>query len=111
MPPMPPTLSMIGVMASPLRLHRTVPVRVGHVQVGGGAPVVVQSMTMTETADAKATAPQCIELAGAGSEMVRVTVNTPEAAGAVAGDQATDARRRLRRRRSSAIFTTTAICC
>ncbi len=80
----PPTLSMIGLMASPIRLHRTVPVRVGHVQVGGGAPVVVQSMTMTETADAKATATQCIELAAAGSEMVRVTVNTPEAAGAVA---------------------------
>jgi (E)-4-hydroxy-3-methylbut-2-enyl-diphosphate synthase len=53
------------------------------VQVGGGAPVVVQSMTMTETADAAATARQCIELAEAGSEMVRVTVNTPEAAAAV----------------------------
>jgi len=56
---------------------------VGHVQVGGGAPVVVQSMTMTETADAAATARQCVELAEAGSEMVRVTVNTPEAAEAV----------------------------
>src|SRR5262245_4512694 len=66
-----------------VRLHRTVPVKVGHVQVGGGAPVVVQSMTMTETADAVATAQQCIELAEAGSEMVRVTVNTPEAARAV----------------------------
>src|SRR6188768_1098366 len=66
-----------------LRVHKTVGVRVGPVQVGGGAPVVVQSMTMTETADAKATATQCIELAEAGSEMVRVTVNTPEAAGAV----------------------------
>ena len=70
-------------MPFPLRLHRTVPVRVGHVQVGGGAPVVVQSMTMTETADAAATARQCVELAEAGSEMVRVTVNTPEAAEAV----------------------------
>jgi (E)-4-hydroxy-3-methylbut-2-enyl-diphosphate synthase len=61
-------------------------VRVGAgkgVQVGGGAPIVVQSMTMTETADAKATAAQCIELAEAGSEMVRVTVNLPEAAAAV----------------------------
>jgi (E)-4-hydroxy-3-methylbut-2-enyl-diphosphate synthase len=57
---------------------------VGAVQVGGGAPVVVQSMTMTDTADAAATARQCIELAEAGSEMVRVTVNTPEAARAVA---------------------------
>jgi (E)-4-hydroxy-3-methylbut-2-enyl-diphosphate synthase len=56
---------------------------VGRVQVGGGAPVVVQSMTMTETADAQATAQQCIELVEAGSEMVRVTVNTPEAAAAV----------------------------
>src|SRR5215510_1808415 len=66
-----------------LRLHKTVGVRVGRVQVGGGAPVVVQSMTMTDTADAKATARQCIELAEAGSEMVRVTVNLAEAAAAV----------------------------
>jgi (E)-4-hydroxy-3-methylbut-2-enyl-diphosphate synthase len=66
-----------------VRLHRTVGVRVGTVQVGGGAPVVVQSMTMTDTADAAATAQQCIELAEAGSEMVRVTVNVPEAAQAV----------------------------
>jgi len=57
---------------------------VGAVQVGGGAPVVVQSMTMTDTADAAGTARQCIELAEAGSEMIRVTVNTPEAARAVA---------------------------
>jgi (E)-4-hydroxy-3-methylbut-2-enyl-diphosphate synthase len=70
-------------MSVPLRLHRTVGVQVGHVQVGGGAPVVVQSMTMTDTADAAATAKQCVELAEAGSEMVRVTVNTPEAAAAV----------------------------
>jgi (E)-4-hydroxy-3-methylbut-2-enyl-diphosphate synthase len=66
-----------------VRLHRTVPVRVGAVQVGGGAPVVVQSMTMTDTADAKRTAQQVIELWEAGSEMVRVTVNVPEAAAAV----------------------------
>jgi (E)-4-hydroxy-3-methylbut-2-enyl-diphosphate synthase len=58
-------------------------VKVGRVQVGGGAPVVVQSMTMTDTADRVATATQCIELAEAGSEMVRVTVNTAEAAAAV----------------------------
>jgi (E)-4-hydroxy-3-methylbut-2-enyl-diphosphate synthase len=56
---------------------------VGTVQVGGGAPIVVQSMTMTDTADAEATARQCVELAQAGSEMVRVTVNLPEAAEAV----------------------------
>ena len=66
-----------------LKLHRTTGVRVGTVQVGGGAPVVVQSMTMTDTADARATAQQCIELAQAGSEMVRVTVNLPQAAEAV----------------------------
>ena len=66
-----------------VKLHKTVGVKVGQVQVGGGAPVVVQSMTMTDTADAAATAEQCIELAEAGSEMVRVTVNLPEAAAAV----------------------------
>jgi (E)-4-hydroxy-3-methylbut-2-enyl-diphosphate synthase len=70
-------------MATTLKLHRTIGVRVGNVQVGGGAPVVVQSMTMTDTADAAGTAQQCIELAEAGSEMVRVTVNVPEAAHAV----------------------------
>jgi (E)-4-hydroxy-3-methylbut-2-enyl-diphosphate synthase len=63
--------------------HNTVGVRVGKVLVGGGAPVVVQSMTNTDTADAAGTARQCIELAQAGSEMVRVTVNVPEAAAAV----------------------------
>jgi (E)-4-hydroxy-3-methylbut-2-enyl-diphosphate synthase len=67
----------------PVRIHHTVGVRVGHIQVGGGAPIVVQSMTMTDTADAAATARQCVELAEAGSEMVRVTVNVPEAAAAV----------------------------
>jgi (E)-4-hydroxy-3-methylbut-2-enyl-diphosphate synthase len=66
-----------------LKLHKTVGVRVGAVQVGGGAPVVVQSMTMTDTADAEGTSRQCIELAQAGSDMVRVTVNVPEAAAAV----------------------------
>src|SRR5438034_5809292 len=65
------------------KLHTTVGVKVGRLQVGGGAPIVVQSMTMTDTADARATAEQCIELAEAGSEMVRVTVNVPEAAAAV----------------------------
>ena len=66
-----------------VKLHRTVGVRVGTVQVGGGAPVAVQSMTMTDTADAAATARQCIELAEAGSELVRITVNVPAAAEAV----------------------------
>src|SRR5215813_6148543 len=68
---------------STVKVHKTIGVKVGRVQVGGGAPVVVQSMTMTDTADAAATAQQCIELAEAGSEMVRVTVNVPEAAAAV----------------------------
>ncbi|MBI2187197.1 MAG: flavodoxin-dependent (E)-4-hydroxy-3-methylbut-2-enyl-diphosphate synthase [Acidobacteria bacterium] len=66
-----------------VKLHRTIGVRVGHVQIGGGAPIAVQSMTMTNTADAAATAQQCIDLAEAGSELVRVTVNVPEAAAAV----------------------------
>ena len=73
----------MGRMPSPVRLHKTIGVRVGSVLVGGGAPIVVQSMTMTDTADCRATAQQCIELAEAGSELVRVTVNVPEAAAAV----------------------------
>jgi len=63
--------------------HKTVGVKVGKVQVGGGAPVVVQSMTNTDTADVDSTTRQCLELAQAGSELVRVTVNVPEAAAAV----------------------------
>ncbi len=63
--------------------HKTVGVKVGNVQVGGGAPVVVQSMTNTDTADVASTTQQCLELAQAGSELVRVTVNVPEAAAAV----------------------------
>ncbi|MCL2887579.1 MAG: flavodoxin-dependent (E)-4-hydroxy-3-methylbut-2-enyl-diphosphate synthase [Betaproteobacteria bacterium] len=54
-----------------------------HVRLGGDAPVVIQSMTNTDTADVLATAMQCAELARAGSELVRVTVNSPEAAAAV----------------------------
>src|ERR671910_2725116 len=67
----------------PIRLHKTVGVKVGPVQVGGGAPVAVQSMTNTDTPDVDSTARQCIELAQAGSELVRITVNIPEAAAAV----------------------------
>jgi (E)-4-hydroxy-3-methylbut-2-enyl-diphosphate synthase len=66
-----------------VKLHKTVGVKVGHVQIGGGAPVVVQSMTSTDTADIAATTRQCLELAEAGSELVRVTVNLQEAAQAV----------------------------
>jgi (E)-4-hydroxy-3-methylbut-2-enyl-diphosphate synthase len=62
--------------------HNTVGVKVGKIQVGGGAPVVVQSMTNTDTADVSSTTQQCLELAQAASELVRVTVNVPEAAAA-----------------------------
>jgi len=61
----------------------TVGVRVGNVMLGGGHPVVVQSMTNTDTADAEATACQVAELARAGSELVRITVNNDSAAAAV----------------------------
>jgi (E)-4-hydroxy-3-methylbut-2-enyl-diphosphate synthase len=61
----------------------TVAVRIGKVRVGGGAPVVVQSMTNTDTADVAATTKQVAELWRAGSELVRVTVNNPESAAAV----------------------------
>jgi (E)-4-hydroxy-3-methylbut-2-enyl-diphosphate synthase len=64
------------------RLSRRV--AVGDVRIGGGAPIVVQSMTNTDTEDAAATARQVEALARAGSELVRVTVNTPEAAARVA---------------------------
>src|SRR5512142_2264189 len=63
--------------------HRTVAVNVGGVNVGGGSPVVVQSMTNTDTADVQSTVNQVMALANAGSELVRVTVNTDEAAAAV----------------------------
>jgi (E)-4-hydroxy-3-methylbut-2-enyl-diphosphate synthase len=63
--------------------RKTYGVKVGHVRVGGGAPIVVQSMTNTDTADVEATLKQTLELAEAGSELVRWTVNVPEAAAAV----------------------------
>jgi (E)-4-hydroxy-3-methylbut-2-enyl-diphosphate synthase len=63
--------------------HRTVAVDVGGVTVGGGAPIVVQSMTNTDTADVQATAAQVAALARAGSELVRITVDRDEAAAAV----------------------------
>jgi (E)-4-hydroxy-3-methylbut-2-enyl-diphosphate synthase len=66
----------------PIRRH-SVGVRIGNIQVGGSAPIVVQSMTNTDTADVEGTAKQVAELARAGSELVRVTVNTQEAAAAV----------------------------
>jgi len=63
--------------------RKTYGVKVGHVRVGGGAPIVVQSMTNTDTADIQTTLKQTLELAEAGSEIVRWTVNVPEAAAAV----------------------------
>uniref|UniRef100_UPI00262DC536 flavodoxin-dependent (E)-4-hydroxy-3-methylbut-2-enyl-diphosphate synthase n=1 Tax=Thermomonas sp. TaxID=1971895 RepID=UPI00262DC536 len=67
----------------PLPRRITRQVEIDGVKVGGGAPVVVQSMTNTDTADAASTARQIGELWRAGSELVRITVNTPAAAAAV----------------------------
>ena len=67
----------------PLQRRASVRVRVGHVELGGTAPIVVQSMTNTDTADIAGTVAQVAALARAGSEIVRVTVNTAEAAAAV----------------------------
>lgn len=72
-----------GPEAAPAPRKRTVPVMVGHVQVGGAAPIVVQSMTNTDTADIAATVGQVAALARAGSELVRITVDRDEAAAAV----------------------------
>jgi (E)-4-hydroxy-3-methylbut-2-enyl-diphosphate synthase len=69
--------------AAPLPRRKSVAVTVGHVKVGGGAPVVVQSMTNTDTADVESTARQVADLARAGSEIVRITVDRDEAAAAV----------------------------
>lgn len=63
-----------------IQRRTSVPVQVAHVTIGGDAPVVVQSMTNTDTEDAAATAKQIIQLARAGSELVRITVNTEKAA-------------------------------
>jgi (E)-4-hydroxy-3-methylbut-2-enyl-diphosphate synthase len=63
--------------------RHSIPVTIGHVVIGGNAPVAVQSMTNTDTADVSATVRQVIELARAGSELVRITVNAEDAARAV----------------------------
>lgn len=78
MPCLPPPVD-----AGPKPRHETIGVRIGNVVVGGGAPIVVQSMTNTDTADVKATVQQITALARAGSEMVRITVDRDEAAAAV----------------------------
>ena len=70
-------------VAGPKARHRTTQVMVGHVAVGGDAPIVVQSMTNTDTADVASTVEQVAALTRAGSEMVRITVDRDEAAAAV----------------------------
>src|SRR6185437_12273436 len=81
------SLAMSEMRSGPLPRHATLGVRVGNgdaaVTVGGGAPIVVQSMTNTDTADVEATARQVAALARAGSELVRITVDRDEAAAAV----------------------------
>ena len=68
----------------PAGRRNTVAVKVGSVVIGGGAPIVVQSMTNTDTADLDATVKQIQQLVAAGSELVRITVNTRDAAKQVA---------------------------
>src|SRR5271154_1600058 len=70
-------------IAGPSARHKTTQVMVGNVAVGGGAPIVVQSMTNTDTADVEGTVAQVAALARAGSELVRITVDREEAAAAV----------------------------
>src|SRR3982751_5161296 len=70
-------------VAGPKARHHTTQVMVGNVAVGGGAPIVVQSMTNTDTADIDGTIAQVAALSRAGSEMVRITVDREEAAAAV----------------------------
>ena len=76
-----------AMVAGVMRRQETYGVQVRYrnntVRIGQGAPIVVQSMTNTDTADVEATVRQVMELADAGSELVRMTVNTPEAAQAV----------------------------
>jgi (E)-4-hydroxy-3-methylbut-2-enyl-diphosphate synthase len=72
-----------AVLGAPKPRHRSVGVNVGGVMVGGGAPIVVQSMTNTDTADVDSTVRQVAALANAGSELVRITVDRDEAAAAV----------------------------
>ena len=78
-----PQQDLESIETGALGRHRTRAVRVGQVLIGGDAPVVVQSMTNTDTADVLATAMQVAELARAGSEIVRITVNNEAAAAAV----------------------------
>src|SRR6266513_1943624 len=74
---------MFPLSMAEIKRRTTIPVNVGGVWVGGDHPIAVQSMTNTDTADAAATVKQAEALALAGSELVRITVNTHEAARAV----------------------------
>lgn len=76
-------VNLMSRLPFPIRRRSSVAVQIGSITIGGDAPIVVQSMTNTDTADVVATAGQIAELARAGSELVRVTVNNDEAAAAV----------------------------
>src|SRR6201984_1289544 len=82
-PVRPPQESSRDDVAGPRARHKTTQVKVGNVAVGGGAPIVVQSMSNTDTADVEGTVAQVAALSRAGSEMVRITVDREEAAAAV----------------------------
>lgn len=73
----------MSVISTPISRHTTCAVNIGNITVGGNAPVVVQSMTNTDTANIDDTVQQVAQLANAGSELVRITVNSEEAAAAV----------------------------
>ena len=88
---------MNSLTRAPIIRHRTRTTLVGGIAIGGGSPIVVQSMTNTDTADVAATVAQVKALADAGSELVRITVNTAEAAAAVPGHPRAARRARLRR--------------
>src|SRR5438477_12110757 len=78
-----PTMNVKLEAMAQIQRRKTISVRVGNVHVGSGAPVVVQSMTNTDTADIPGTIQQVAQLAQAGSELVRVTVNNDAAAKAI----------------------------
>src|SRR5690242_7217162 len=77
------SVDMTFLTQAPIIRRRSSAVLVGGIRIGGGAPIVVQSMTNTDTADVEATVAQVRALAAAGSELVRISVNTAEAAAAV----------------------------
>ncbi len=94
-----------------IQRKKTYRATVGGVRLGGDAPVVVQSMTNTDTADVAATVAQVAALARAGSELVRVTVNNDAAAAGGPGDRGRAGRSKAWWYPSSATSITTGICC